>query len=203
MPQEHRPKKRRRVRRPGLSPRQRAWVDSPRGKAACKAAGKLALAVRRKARRCGAKRRGGLPCQRLPTPGKTRCKLHGGAHGVSGSDWHIVQWPEDPVKRRKKEAEILRRRAQQAARVVAMTPEQRARYDRWHETHRPGPKSDRAQARQDREAWQWLSQPAPSVAPDAKTEALLALRAELRDQAARLEALLEGQNLTEDENSND
>jgi hypothetical protein len=29
--------------------------------------------------KCGAKTRAGTPCERFPVPGRTRCKLHGGA----------------------------------------------------------------------------------------------------------------------------
>jgi len=32
-------------------------------------------------RQCGAKTRSGEPCRRNPAPGKTRCRLHGGAPG--------------------------------------------------------------------------------------------------------------------------
>jgi hypothetical protein len=38
----------------------------------------------RKARRCGAKTRGGHPCGRAASAGKARCRLHGGAAGSGG-----------------------------------------------------------------------------------------------------------------------
>jgi hypothetical protein len=49
---------------------------------------------------CGAKTRAGTPCKRQPTPGRTRCKLHGGAslagfasprrtHGLYSKNWFV------------------------------------------------------------------------------------------------------------------
>ena len=88
--------------------------------------------------------------------------------------------------------EVERRRQQQAARVAAMTPEQRARYDHWHQTHRPGGASGLAAAKRDLEAAALIATPAPERPPSAEIEALAAERARLealRDQLMAAETL--------------
>lgn len=158
-----------------------------------------ANAVKAALPKCGARNKRGGVCQNTGTGAGGRCPMHGGKT-PSGKNWHVAVLPANGPRLERKLAALAKRREKRAAEIAAMSPERRAQYDQWCRTHKPGRPADRETARRDREAWQWLVQPAPPVAPDPKTEALLDLRAELRDQAARLEALLEGKNPTEDEN---
>lgn len=45
-------------------------------------------------RTCGAKTRGGTPCQRSPAPGRNRCNLHGGKtpRGIAAPNWKTGRW---------------------------------------------------------------------------------------------------------------
>ncbi len=145
--------KRRQTRRP-LTSAQRAWIDSPQNASVRRAAQRQGLAELESRPRCGAKRKeDGQPCQ-MPAMENGRCRLHGGLT-PKGENWHRVRYPgpgAPMTKLDKKVREIERRRRQQAAKVAAMTPEQRARYDHWRATHKPGGQSVREVARRDREA---------------------------------------------------
>jgi hypothetical protein len=110
-----------------------------------------------------------------------------------------VQRPTDPVALRKKQIEIARRRRRQAERISRMTVEQRAKYDRWLESHKPGPKSVRVRARQEREAQALFARPSPAPI-DPRIEVLKAALAEIRDQRARLEAALVGRSSADERN---
>lgn len=82
------------------------------------------------------------------------------------------------------------KRRQQRARAAEMTPEERARHDEWHRTHKPGSAAARAQGRQSRAAREWLAglgageASAPTREQAERAEAIAKLRAELE----RLEA---------------
>jgi hypothetical protein len=76
--------------------------------------------------------------------------------------------------------DVERRRAKQAARVAAMSPEERARYDAWHAAHKPGGREVRQAAREAREFRDMLAERASAAhveSPEAKAlrEAIEAL----------------------------
>jgi hypothetical protein len=131
---------------------------------------------------CNAKRRDGGRCENLGTGTGGRCRLHGGAT-PTGKDWHKVQLTnpgKSPEKLERKLRDVARRRAKQAARVAAMTPEQRARYDAWHAARRPGGPEVRRAAREAREFRDMLAErasAAPVETPEARAirEAIEAL----------------------------
>jgi hypothetical protein len=143
-----------RSRRRRLSARQEAYLASGIALAARRAGAEAAADARRKKRPCGAKAKSsGEPC-RNPGMENGRCRLHGGLT-PKGKNWHRVQWPASdapPEKLEKKLRELKRRQLRREARVAAMTPEERARYEAWHRTHRAGSPTDRARLRHDREA---------------------------------------------------
>lgn len=92
--------------------------------------------------RCGAKRkRDGQPCEK-PALKNGRCDIHGGKT-PSGRYWHVPQYadPSTPHGERKfnrKLRDQKRYAEKRAARLAAMTPDERVRHDAWHRTHRPG-----------------------------------------------------------------
>lgn len=133
---------------------------------------KLAMKARQTLPRCGAKRRtdGGVCAAIAMANG--RCYLHGGS-SPSGRDWHRVQLTNRSKSTKKidrKLKDLARRRAKQAARVEAMTPEQRARYDAWHAARKAGGPEVRRAAAQVREFRDMLSARA-SAAPVETSEA--------------------------------
>lgn len=105
--------------------------------------------------RCGATAKStGQPCQ-LEAMANGRCCHHGGKT-PSGDQWHKTQWPkgsapdaEQKLGRKLKAAE--RAAKKRARRLAEMTPDERQRHDEWQWTHRPGPPSVRAAARDRRE----------------------------------------------------
>jgi hypothetical protein len=56
----------------------------------------------------------------------------------------VPQYPKSPEKFERKIADLHRREKKRAERIAAMSPEELARYERWCEAHRPGPKKRRA-----------------------------------------------------------
>lgn len=116
--------------------------------------GKLHAMMRDDCKRCGARRKAdGRPCENFAME-NGRCRLHGGLT-PKGKDWHKVQWPRrgaPMAKLEKKLREIERRQAKRRAQVAAMSPEERARYEAWQRTHKPGGVSNRHKARLDRDA---------------------------------------------------
>jgi hypothetical protein len=131
---------------------------------------------------CNAKRRDGGRCGNLGTGTGGRCRLHGGAT-PTGKDWHRVQLTNagnSPERMDRKLQDVARRHAKIAARVAAMTPEQKARYDAWHAARRPGGPEIRQAAAQAREVREMLAERAsapPVESPEAKAlqEAIEAL----------------------------
>lgn len=173
----------------GTTARQRAWIKSPQAAEQRRTASRLARAARAAGPKCGAAKKNGnrQPCRNLALE-NGRCRLHGGAT-PKGAKWHRVQMPGRgaPIgKLEKKLREIERRRQKQAARVAAMTPEQKQRYDAWHRAHRPGTAAQREARRRDREARAMFSTEHPQQPPDPEAEKLAVAIAELRARKARL-----------------
>lgn len=143
---------------------------------------KLAMKARQTLPRCGAKRRtdGGVCAAIAMSNG--RCFLHGGST-PSGKDWHRTQLAnrsKSSKKLERKLRDLERRRAKQAARVAAMTPDERARYDAWHAARKPGAPEVRRAAAQARDFRDMLAERAsasPVETPEAKAirEAIEAL----------------------------
>jgi hypothetical protein len=98
--------------------------------------------------RCGAARkRDGKPCGNAAMK-NGRCSIHGGKT-PSGRQWHIVQYPDcstpaGAAKFHRKLRQQERDAANRALRLAAMTPDQRAKHDAWHRSHRPGPVAARS-----------------------------------------------------------
>jgi len=85
----------------------------------------------------------------------SRCYLHGGKVG-KGENWLKPAWPDgktpgSEAKLNRKLNSLQRAAAKRAKRVAAMTPEERAAYDQWKKTHKPGPAAGRARARRERQ----------------------------------------------------
>lgn len=143
--------------------------------------------------RCGAKTRvTGEPCKRLPEPGRTRCRYHGGKT-PKGAGWHRPQFhpSADPKKADKKLADLARREKKRRARLAAMTPEERARYEAWHAARRPGGAAARRMARQARDAAALVRELLATEPPPSDDAAALAARIrELEAEAERLSAPL-------------
>lgn len=163
-------------------------------KAASLAAG-LANLVRFNATRhlrptCAAVRRTtGEPCRNLPLE-NGRCRFHGGAV-PRGENWHKVQLTNaagSVAKLDKKLAEVRLRERRRAARVAAMTPEERERHDRWHAARKPGSKDARAAAKQARRNSAELMDSMRQV-PRAPTPELMTLDRMLDEARKRLELM--------------
>lgn len=159
--------------------------------------------------RCGAKRkRDGQPCEKPAMAGKRRCRNHGGAT-PSGSAWHVPQYadPSTPRGERKlnRKLRAMQRCAEKrAARLAAMTDEERERYLAWCRTHPAGgskaarrAKIDRA--RHDMDIRQFLAQE-PSYRPTGPDSSRVG--AALAVAKARL-AVLEAQNGRPGDNADD
>ncbi len=101
--------------------------------------------------KCGAKAKStGEPCRRVAMA-NGRCSLHGG-RTPKGSNWHKPRWPKNnEAKLRRKIRDIERARRQREARLVHMTEDERAAYEKWHEARRPGPAARRQAERQRRQ----------------------------------------------------
>ncbi len=156
--------------------------------------------------RCGAKRRDGEPCTQPALSGRKRCRHHGGLT-PAGKAWHVVQYPDAStpagvVRFNRKLRQQQRYAKQRAARLAAMTPEQRAAHEAWHRARRPGLTKaartvERERARQNADARRSIAQRPPEepLSPEAARirEALAAAKAEL----ARLEAKSKSKNDSE------
>jgi hypothetical protein len=157
---------------------------------------KANLAKFNAAPRCGAARkRDGEPC-RNPAMKNGRCDRHGGKT-PSGRQWHVVQYsdcstPAGEAKFNRKLRTQQRYAEQRAARLAAMTPEQRAKHDAWHRTHAPGAAAlrdaERVRRGQCADAKRLLAQGPFSVAPGAQLARVLAALATTRAKLARIEA---------------
>lgn len=101
--------------------------------------------------KCGAKARTtGEPC-RQTAMANGRCAYHGGLT-PKGDQWHVTRWrkPATPQDQARKRWTVERRAAKRKARVHAMTPEERIRYDHWHKTHPAGSQARREALREER-----------------------------------------------------
>jgi hypothetical protein len=82
-----------------------------------------------------------------------RCAWHGGLT-PKGDAWHKPRWPKaGPAAEKKlqrKLRDLDRATKKRAARVAAMTPAERERYERWRQAHKPGSAKARAAARHQR-----------------------------------------------------
>lgn len=179
---------------PGAISPQRLWVNSAAGRLAAQRAAEKSLAVRREAPRCGARRKqDGEPCQGLALE-NGRCRLHGGLT-PKGDEWHRVQAPKPGAplhKADKKMREIARRRRRLQARIAAMTPEERARYQARSRAARPRAPSVRAQERQDRDAAELLARPRAPAPARPEIERLREEMRKLDAEKAHLEVALAG-----------
>jgi hypothetical protein len=154
------------------------------------------LATFAKAPRCGAARkRDGEPCCN-PAMKNGRCTLHGGKT-PSGKQWHVVQYPDcstpqGEAKFNRKLRMQKRYAEKRAARVAAMTPEQRARHEAWHRTHKPGAgaarNTERARARHNAQIRLLLSSEATCPPQSSEMAQLLAERAAVTAELERLDA---------------
>lgn len=143
--------------------------------------------------RCGAHcRTNGMTCQRVGLE-NGRCYMHGGLT-PKGDQWHKPKWPkadsprfEDKLARKVKDRE--RAAQKRAERVAAMTPEERSKFEAWHQARKPGSAIEREARRQRtkkaREIRELLSKPADTKTRDELHSAI--------ETAERLVADLESQ----------
>ena len=183
---------RRRKHRGARSAKQHADDNSVRRRGVLRLAGVMAKAERAAAPKCGARRRDGGACQKIPVAGRTRCRNHGGASG-SGDTWHVIQLPADPAKRARKLRDIARRRERQAVRVAALSPEQRAQYEKRKLSMQPGGRAAREAVRRDREAALLLNSLRQGTHPSAEAQALASEIATLKVRLATLRSPAENQ----------
>lgn len=139
--------------------------------------------------KCNAvRKRDGEPCQQIAMA-NGKCFIHGG-RTPRGNEWHRTQWPDgkspDAEKKlQRKLAERERYAKNRAARLAAMSPEERQRHDAWHAARKPGNAAARKQARAERKQNAEIREimTAPRPAPTGEAAALesqiAALRAEL------------------------
>lgn len=140
-----------------MAPRSRTgrldrWRKSSAFRQIARKSAKANIATFKAAPRCGAARkRDGAPCCN-PAMKNGRCGLHGGKT-PSGRQWHVLQLPDcstpaGEAKFNRKLRDQKRYAARRAARLAAMTPDQRAKHDAWHRTHRPGAGATRSAERE-------------------------------------------------------
>lgn len=177
----------RRRRNGPLSAAQVAWLNSPEFKARRLDGLRKANELWKRRPRCGATaKHTGQPCQK-PALANGKCRYHGGAT-PKGKDWHKAQLANPGAsieKVSKKLAELERRRKRIARRVAAMPADERARYEAWQASHRPGGPSERQYARQNWDMRARLMQERP---PATTTPEMQELEAEI----AAVKTLLAG-----------
>ncbi|WP_375166758.1 HGGxSTG domain-containing protein [Bradyrhizobium brasilense] len=175
------------------------WQKSAAFRAVARKSAKANLRKLQAAPRCGAARkRDGKPCEK-PAMQNGRCDIHGGKTPRGDRQWHVVQWPdsstpEGQAKLNRKLRARARIDTKRAARLAAMTPEQRAAHQAWHRARRPGltkaaRRAERDRARQNEEACRLFAQ--ASSQPAAASPEAVRLRAALnaaKAELARLEA---------------
>jgi len=147
-----------------------------------------ARAGKAKLPRCGAKTKGdGSPCKNPGVGAGGRCFSHGGAT-PRGAQWHRPQFPKNDARYRRKLIALAKRKAKLEARIAAMTPEERAKYEKYSAWNRPGSPSERETRRRNREAMKLIARREQTPDPE-----LAALEAEWTAARARLEALISNQ----------
>lgn len=171
-----------------------AWSYSAEFRAIANAALRRFNAERHLHPICGAMAKStGEPCRQIPAKGRTRCKLHGGAtpRGDGPAGWHTPGFPSGlPTGKPRSDAYKAWKRREKRARVAAMTADERARYEDWQRTHKPGSATERAHVRRNREARRWLEtiMREPPSAPTPDRAELEMLRAKLQAHIAQLDA---------------
>ncbi len=150
--------------------------------------------------RCGAARkRDGAPCEK-PAMKNGRCDRHGGKT-PRGSRWHVPQYAgcASEAKLNRKLRDHQRYAKKRAARLAAMTPEQRTKHDAWHRSHAPGAaaarNARRERTRQNGEARRLLS---PEPCQRSLDPEKVRIETALADARAKL-LLLETQSKPTDE----
>lgn len=151
--------------------------------------------------KCGAKAKTtDEPC-RQTAMANGRCAYHGGLT-PKGDQWHKKQWRKSasPKDQERQRWTAERREKARAERVSAMTPEERRRYQEWHNARAPGSAARRAAVREERrqheEARALLARarPADKDAGDDVLEEAIALarrQVELIEAAERERKFLE------------
>ncbi|RWH52572.1 MAG: hypothetical protein E5X23_11950 [Mesorhizobium sp.] len=178
------------MKRAGTHKRLGGW----RGSAAQIAVGRAAIrawnAERHLAPKCGAKAKShGGSCRQIAMA-NGRCYLHGGKV-PSGDGYHRPMWPnrdapDAEAKLNRKLNDLQRAAAKRAKRVAAMTPDERATYEAWQRSHKPGSATAREQARAERKQNAELREMMAAARPAATGEA-----AALESQIAMLRAELD------------
>ncbi len=176
--------------------RRDAWRKGADFRQIARASARANLAAFAKATRCGAaRRRDGEPCIN-PAMANGRCAIHGGKT-PRGDQWHVLQavdcsTPKGVAKFNAKLRQQKKYAEKRAARLAAMTPEQRARHEAWHRTHKPGSggvrRAEGIRARNDAEIRILLAGEAPCRPDSPEKTRLLAERAAVLAELARLEA---------------
>lgn len=170
--------------------------DGWRGSAAQIAVGRAAIRAYNKRRhlvpKCGAKAKShGGPCGQIAMA-NGRCYLHGG-RVPAGDGYHLPVWPDGKApgavaKLNRKLNDLDRAAAKRAKRVAAMSADERAAYEEWKKTHKPGPAAARTRARraleQAKAQRELIETFPPRQVPSAESAELAheieALRAELK-----------------------
>jgi hypothetical protein len=125
-----------------------------------------------------------------------RCHWHGGRTG-RGDLWHLPQYADcstaaGEAKFNRKLRDLKRYADKRAARLAAMTPEQRARHDAWHRAHAPGAaaprRANRERTRQSSEARGLIAQQPRQLASDPEATRIERALAAASVELARLEA---------------
>lgn len=172
------------------------WAKSKAGRAHARQRATVNQKALRAKPRCGAKRRDGEPCTQ-PGMANGRCRLHGGLT-PRGRAWHVsqhgdVSTPAGVARFNRKVRQQQRYAKQRAARLAAMTPEQRAAYDAWHRARRPGlttaaRSAERARARENAEARRLFAEQPPEAALSPEAARIRETLAFAEAELARLEA---------------
>jgi hypothetical protein len=173
------------------------WRKSSTFRQIARNSAKANIAAFNAAPRCGAARkRDGKPCCN-PAMKNGRCGLHGGKT-PRGRQWHVIQLPDcsTPAGEAKFNRKLRNRNryaVKRAARLAAMTPEQRAKHDAWHRSHPPGGsrasrsvKSDRV--RQDADLRRLLAESPSLPTPGPELVRIRTALAVARAKLARLDA---------------
>lgn len=176
--------------------RRDAWRKGAEFREIARASARANLATFAKAPRCGAARkRDGKPCVN-PAMANGRCAIHGGKT-PRGDNWHRPRFPDPSTpkgqaKFNRKLRDLNRYAEKRAARIAAMSPEEFARHQAWHRTHKPGSRLARCaegtRARNDAEVRLLLSGDAPCRPDSPEKTLLLAERAAVLAELARLDA---------------
>lgn len=130
-----------------------AWQRSAQWRAISRAAIENWNLQRAALPKCGAKRkRDGQPCQNLALS-NGRCRYHGAAT-PRGDKWHVITYPNGKAPNAEKKLQNKLRQQELAAkrkkaRLAAMTPAERERYDAWHRARRPGAAAERERRRRE------------------------------------------------------